>query len=111
MTDSPSQLRNNRLGLTILGIIALLGLAYAILRVDILRARIASLEVTRDTQAGINATLQAHNEELVAANLATQEQLKHLAALETAVTSMNATMGELRGRTEQSQRNWTRVET
>ena len=111
MTDSTSQSRNNRLPLMILGIIALLGLAYAILRVDILRARIASLEVHHDEQERTNAMLQARNADLFAANLATQEQLKHLAALDSEVTSMSATMGELRGRTEQSQRSWTRVET
>jgi len=111
MADSNSQLRSSRLALTILGIIALLGLAYAILRVDILRARIATLEVTREQQAVTNASLQARNENLIAANLATQEQLKHLAAMESELTNMNATLGELRGRTEQSQRSWTRVET
>lgn len=111
MADSTSQLRNNRLPLTVLGIISLLALAYAILRVDILRARIATLEVNRDTQAQLNVSLQARNEELIAANLATQEQLKRLAAMDTEMTSLNATIGELRGRTEQSQRNWTRVET
>lgn len=110
MADLNSQTRNNRLALTILGIISLLALAYAILRVDILRARIATLEVNRDAQVQLNAALQARNEELIAANLTTQEQLKHLAVLDTEMTSVNATIGELRGRTEQSQRNWTRVE-
>jgi uroporphyrin-3 C-methyltransferase len=111
MADSTSQSRSNRLPLTILGIIALLALAYAILRVDILRARIATLEVHRDEQVKLNASLQVANQELIAANLATQEQLKHVAALDVEMTNLSATIGELRGRTEQSQRNWTRVET
>jgi len=110
MAESIAQNRNNRVFLTVLGIISLLALAYAIMRVDILRARIATLEVHRDRQEETNAKLTARNEDLVAANLATQEQLKRLATMETELTGINATMGELRGRTEQSQRNWARVE-
>jgi len=110
MAESIAQNRNNRVFLTVLGIISLLALAYAIMRVDILRARIATLEVHRDRQEETNAKLTARNEDLVAANLATQEQLKRLTTMETELTGINATMGELRGRTEQSQRNWARVE-
>ena len=97
--------------MTVLGIISLLALTYAILRVDILRARVASLEVERDTQRAANAQLLARSNELTTANLGTQEQLKRLASMDAELTNINATMGELRGRTEQSQRNWTRVET
>ncbi|HVY24530.1 MAG TPA: uroporphyrinogen-III C-methyltransferase [Steroidobacteraceae bacterium] len=111
MADSSSQSRSSRFALTALGIIALLGLAYAIARVDILRARIATLEVHRDQQEVVNASLRARNDDLMSANLATQEKLKQLTAMEVQLTSLNAAMGELRGRTEQSQRNWTRVET
>jgi len=110
MAESLAQDRSNRVFLTVLGIIALLALAYAIMRVDILRARVASLEVDRDRQTETNARLNARNEDLIAANLATQEQLKRLAIVEAQLSDINATMGELRGRTEQSQRNWARVE-
>lgn len=110
MAESITQIRNNRVFLTVLGVISLLALAYAIMRVDILRARIADLEVHRDTQQDINARLNARNEDLIAANLSTQEQLKRLASVESELAGINATMGELRGRTEQSQRNWARVE-
>jgi len=110
MAESITQNRNNRVFLAVLGIMSLLALAYAILRVDILRARIASLEVHRDRQEETNAKLTTRNEDLITANLATQEQLKRLAAMESELTGINATMGELRGRTEQSQRNWARVE-
>ena len=111
MADSSSQSRSGRFAFTALGIIALLGLAYAIARVDILRARIATLEVHRDQQEVVNASLRARNDDLMSANLATQEKLKQLTTMEVQLTSLNAAMGELRGRTEQSQRNWTRVET
>ncbi len=110
MAESNSQVRSNRVFLTVLGIISLLALAYAIMRVDILRARIAELEVSRDQQKATNDTLLARNAELSAANVATQEQLKRLSSMEVELTNLSATMGELRGRTEQSQRNWTRVE-
>lgn len=111
MADSNSQPRGGRFALTVLGIISLLGLAYAIARVDILRARIASLEVHRDQQELINASLRARSDDLITANQGTQEQLKRLSTVETQLSTLSAAMGELRGRTEQSQRNWTRVET
>jgi uroporphyrin-3 C-methyltransferase len=109
--SNQSSRNTSRVAVTVLGIISLLALTYAILRVDILRARIASLEVDRDAQRATSAQLLARSDELVTANLGTQEQLKRLASLDAELTSLNATMGELRGRTEQSQRSWTRVET
>lgn len=101
----------NRVALIVVGVLALLGLAYAIARVDILRARIATLEVNRDQQQGYNSVLQSKLDELTAANVAATEQLKQLAQVRTELGNLSASLGELRGRTEQSQRNWARIET
>lgn len=110
-TDSVQSSNNtNRMALIIVGVLALLGLAYAIARVDILRARIATLEVDRDQQQGFNGLLQAKLDELTLANTNTTEQLKQLAQLQNELGNLNASLGELRGRTEQSQRNWARIE-
>ena len=101
---------SSRATLIAVGVFALLGLAYAIIRVDILRARIASLEVRRDQQETLNGILRARSDDLMTANLATQDQLKHLATVESELSSLSASVGELRGRTDQSQRNWARIE-
>jgi len=109
-TDTTSSGNTNRLALIIVGVLSLLGLAYAIARVDILRARIATLEVNRDQQQGYNGQLQARIDELTLANTGFNEQLKQLAQLQTELGNLSASFGELRGRTEQSQRNWARIE-
>jgi len=111
-STDPTQANNspNRVALIIVGVLALLGLAYAIARVDILRARIATLEVDRDAQQNLNGVLQTKLEQLSAVNVTTTEQLKQLAQLQTEFSNLNASLGELRGRTDQSQRNWARIE-
>lgn len=107
----PQSNNTHRLALIVVGALALLGLAYAVARVDILRARLATLEVDRDRQQGYNGQLQIKVEELTLANANASEQFKQLAQVQSELGNLSASLGELRGRTEQSQRNWARIET
>lgn len=108
--DATSPARGNRSALIIVGTFAMLGLAYSLVRVYVLRERIANAQSDIRLLQDANSVLQSNVKELQAAQNATQDRLKVLDGVQSSIGDIHANLGELRGRTEQSQRYWARVE-
>jgi uroporphyrin-3 C-methyltransferase len=108
--SSTSSKGTNRSALIIVGIFAMLGLAYSLVRVYVLRERIASAQADIRVLQDANSVLQASVKELQTNNLGVQDRLKTLDGLQGSISDINNALGELRGRTEQSQQHWARVE-
>jgi len=90
-----------RRALVVVGVLALAGLAYAIARVDILRARIVTQEIAMEAAQRDNITLQSRLEALTssAQNTATQ-----LTQLRSELATLTDNFGDLHTRAEQAQR-------
>jgi uroporphyrin-III C-methyltransferase len=90
-----------RSALVIVGVLALLGLAYAIARVDILRARIVTQEISMGMLQESNNLLRGQ-----VASLATgaQDSSKQIAQLQTELGNLSSNFGELHNQAEQAQR-------
>ncbi len=98
---------SSRSALIIVGVLALLGLAYAIARVDILRARLVTLQMNLQAQQNSHQTLQ---ERFDALHAAAQNSNTQLAQLQASLRSLNDNFGELHDRAEHAQRETARSE-
>jgi uroporphyrin-III C-methyltransferase len=98
---TPSPRGNSRSALIIVGVLALLGLAYSIARVDILRARITELRISLEAFQQNDASLRA---QLAALDINQQRATTQLTQLQAGLASLHDNVGDLRGRAEQIQR-------
>lgn len=98
---------NSRAALTIVGALALAGLAYAIARVDILRARITTLRITTEAMQQSNQQLQAQLAELQATGT---RRTAHLNQLQGELTSLKEQLGDARNGLAPVQQQWARIE-
>lgn len=99
--QSPSARGTTRRALVVVGVLALAGLAYAIARVDILRARIVTQEINMDTVQRDNLALRSRVEALVLSN---QNSTAQLSQLRSELGALTDNFGELHTRAEQAQR-------
>ncbi len=100
-TSNSSSRGATRSALVIVGVLALLGLAYAIARVDILRARIVTQDIS------LKALQESHEKLLTrvaALEAHAQDNSRQLTRLQTELGSMSSNFGELRQQAEQAQR-------
>ena len=93
--------------LIIVGVLALLGLAYAIARVDILRARIVTLQMDLQGQQDNHQSLQGRFDALSAD---AQNNDAQIAQLQQSLRSLNDNFGELHQRAALAQREIARSE-
>lgn len=98
---------SNRTALIAVGIIALLGLAYALLRVDILRARIATLQGVTQAIEDEDQQLHAQVDELLKTQQKNNVQLDQLMAQ---VGAINEQIGGLRSGATATKQQWSRIE-
>lgn len=106
-TPTSSARGSSRSALIIVGVLALMGLAYSIARVDILRARIVNLQMDVQRLQDGNGALRSRLDELNA----THEKVgSQLAWLQTELGNLSSNFGELRDHAEQAQRQSTRSE-
>jgi uncharacterized protein HemX len=90
-----------RRALVVVGVLALAGLAYAIARVDILRARIVTQEIAMEAVQRDNLTLQRRFE---AVNLSNENNATQLNQLRSELAALSDNFGDLHTRAEQAQR-------
>ena len=105
-TNTPSR-GSNRTALIAVGIIALLGLAYALLRVDILRARIATLQGVTHTLEETDQHLRTQVDELLKTQQKNNVQLDQLLAQ---VGAIHDQIGGLREGATAAKQQWARIE-
>lgn len=96
-----------RSALIIVGVLALLGLAYAIARVDILRARIVNQDIDMRALQENNSVLRT---QIAALTASAQNSSKQVAQLQTELSSLSTNFGELSTQAEQAQRLTVRSE-
>lgn len=102
---NPAARGSSRSALIIVGVLALLGLAYSIARVDILRARIVNLQIELQTlQSSLNSQLA-----VMAAKQ--QDSAAQLARLQSEQAALNDNLDVLRNGAVLAQRQATRSET
>jgi uroporphyrin-III C-methyltransferase len=90
-----------RRALVFIGVLALAGLAYAIARVDILRARIVTQEINLEAVQHDNLALRSRVEALVISN---QDSATQLSQLRSELGALSDNFGEIHNRAEQAQR-------
>jgi uncharacterized protein HemX len=90
-----------RRALVVVGVLALAGLAYAIARVDILRARIVAQEIAMEAAQRDNLALQSRLEALTSS---TQNTATQLTQLRSELAALTDNFGDLHTRAEQAQR-------
>jgi uncharacterized protein HemX len=105
--NSSSSRDISRAALVVIGVLALLGLAYAILRVDILRARIANLQTTSAALENSNIQLQAQLQELLRTQQSNDTQLSQL---QTDLDSTHDQLGSLQNGVTPTQQQWAHIE-
>ncbi|MGD9842707.1 MAG: uroporphyrinogen-III C-methyltransferase, partial [Steroidobacteraceae bacterium] len=97
----------SRTALVVVGVLALLGLAYAILRVDILRARIVVLQNSSKTLEDSNRQLQMRLEELLKTQQGNTIQLNQM---QTELANTHEQLGGLRDGVTPAMQQWARIE-
>ena len=112
MAKSDSQQSANRGGATrsalvVVGVLALLGLAYAIARVDILRARIVTQEIAMEAA---QRDLTDLRQRLTALTLNQQNTTAQLTQLHGDLATINSNVGDVHLRAEQMRRTTQRSE-
>ena len=105
-SNTPSR-GSNRTALIAVGIIALLGLAYALLRVDILRARIATLQGVTQTLENNDQQLRTQVDELLKTQQKNNVQIDQLLAQ---VGAIHDQIGGLRQGATAAKQQWARIE-
>jgi uroporphyrin-3 C-methyltransferase len=90
-----------RTALVVVGVLALAGLAYAIARVDILRARIVTQEIAMNDVQRDNRALQVRLETL---NLSNENNATQFNQLRSELATISDNFGDLHTRAEQAQR-------
>jgi len=90
-----------RNALVVVGVLALAGLAYAIARVDILRARIVTQEIAMEAVQRDNLAIQRR---LDAVNLSNENNATQFTQLRGELTTISDNFGDLHTRAEQAQR-------
>ena len=90
-----------RSALVVVGVLALAGLAYAIARVDILRARIVTQEIAMTNVQRDNRALQVRLETL---NLSNENSATQFNQLRSELATISDNFGDLHTRAEQAQR-------
>jgi uncharacterized protein HemX len=90
-----------RRALVVVGVLALAGLAYAIARVDILRARITTQEIAMDAVQRDNLALQRRLEAL---NLSSENTTTQFNQLRSELAALSDNFGDLHTRAQQAQR-------
>lgn len=107
-SQQPSARGTTRRALFLVAALALAGLAYAIARVDILRARIVNQEIKFQTMQNNDDLLRSQIEALGTAG---QTSSKQVEKLQSDLSSLSDNFGQLRSQAEQAQRQATRSET
>lgn len=100
-SNSSSGRGATRSALIIVGVLALLGLAYAIARVDILRARIVTQEITLRALQESNTSLRG---QVATLSANAQDSGKQVAQLQIELGNLSSNFGELRNQAEQARR-------
>ncbi|MGC3983073.1 MAG: uroporphyrinogen-III C-methyltransferase [Steroidobacteraceae bacterium] len=90
-----------RRALIIVGVLALLGLAYSLARVDILRARLVEVEIAQQAMQENNTALRNQVEALIATNAA---QGRQVSELQTGLSGLTDNLGSLSSRAAAAQR-------
>lgn len=90
-----------RSALVVVGVLALAGLAYAIARVDILRARIVNQEIAMEAMQRDNLALRSHVEALAIGEQSSTAQLNQL---HSELATLSDNFGDLHSRAEQAKR-------
>ncbi len=105
MAQSDSNISSSRgttrSALIIVGVLALLGLAYAIARVDILRARIVTQEINLGTLQESHDALRG---QLALLGAKLQDSGKQVAQLQAELGNLSSNFGDLRNQAEQARR-------
>jgi len=105
--SSSSPRATNRTALVVVSVLALLGLAYALLRVDILRARIATLQTDTHVLQDNNAQLRTQLDELLKTQQITRTQLSQL---QTELGVVHEQLGGLREGVTTAKQQWAKIE-
>lgn len=100
-SNSSSGRGATRSALIIVGVLALLGLAYAIARVDILRARIVTQDISLRALQQSNDALRS---QVAILGAGTDNSSKQIGRLQTELGNLSSSFGELHNRAEQVQR-------
>jgi uroporphyrin-3 C-methyltransferase len=100
-SNSSSSRGATRSALIIVGVLALLGLAYAIARVDILRARIVTQDINLRALKESNDSLRA---QVTALGTHAQDSSTQVAQLQTQLGNLSSNFGDLRNQAEQARR-------